>query len=133
METLTKQDEELLALAKAVIYKNYDGVHYNHTVGAAVRCRNGNMYIGVNVYSLHGACAEMIALGNAITAGERDFECIVAYRGGEDEGVLSPCGNCRQLLSTYMPKGEVILEINGEHKKISVSELLPYAYEVESE
>jgi len=46
----------------------------------AIRCRNGNIYTGVNVYSNHGACAEMIAIGSAITNGEREFECLVAAR-----------------------------------------------------
>lgn len=48
---------------------HYDEVEQNHTVGAAVRCKSGNVYAGVNVYSLHGACAEQVAIGTAITQG----------------------------------------------------------------
>lgn len=131
LEMLTDKDRELIAQAQRAIRLNYDGIHYNHTVGAAVRCGNGNVYTGVNVYSLHGACAEQVAIGAAITQGERDFETIVAVRGKEGEEILPPCGNCRQMLCDYMPECEVILMVRGEEKKIRAKELLPFAYKVE--
>lgn len=84
--------------------------------------------MGVNVYSLHGACAEQVAIGNAITNGERDFVSIVAVRGEKGDEILPPCGNCRQLLSDYAPNCEVILSSKG---KVLASELLPFAYNVE--
>ncbi len=81
MQDLTEKDFELIERASETIKKNYDSIKYNHTVAVAVRCKNGKIYTGVNVYSLHGACAEVIAIGSAITYGEREFECIVAVRG----------------------------------------------------
>ena len=68
MKALTRADYELLTEAQRVIQSNYDEAEQNHTVGAAVRCKSGNVYAGVNVYSLHGACAEQVAIG---TAGKR--------------------------------------------------------------
>ena len=115
---LTDKDCELIAEAQKAIQLNYDEMNYNHTVGAAVRCRNGKIYIGVNVYSLHGACAEQVAIGTAITNGERDIETIVAVRGKNGEEIVPPCGNCRQILHDYIPECEVILEVNGKYKKI---------------
>lgn len=38
--------------------KNFDGEKYNHTVGAAIKCKNGNIYTGVNCDGIHGSCAE---------------------------------------------------------------------------
>lgn len=128
MEDLTKEDLELIEQASITIKRNYDSLKYNHTVGAAVRCKDGKIYTGVNVYSLHGACAEMIAMGTAITEGERDFECIVAVRGANDGEVLPPCGNCRQFLLEYMRDCKVIVNVNDEVKKITVRDLLPFAY-----
>ncbi|MFR8237800.1 MAG: cytidine deaminase family protein [Dorea sp.] len=131
MKALTRADYELLTEAQRVIRSNYDEVEQNHTVGAAVRCKSGNVYAGVNVYSLHGACAEQVAIGTAITQGEREFEAIVAVRGKDGEEIVPPCGNCRQMLNDYMPECSVILRIDGEEKKVKARELLPFAYGVE--
>lgn len=128
MQTLSELDLDLISQAQAAISKNYDGVNFNHTVGAAVRCKSGAVYVGVNVYSIHGACGEQIAIGNAITNGERDFVAIVAVRGEFGEEILPPCGNCRQMLGDYAPECEVI--IANDHK-IKARELLPFAYKVE--
>ena len=132
MQALTAQDHALIAAARAAIIRNYDHIHFNFTVGAAVRCADGEVYTGVNVYSIHGACAEQVALGAAITAGERVFETIVAVRGADGDELLPPCGNCRQILSDYAPDCAVILAVDGTMRKIPARMLLPYAYEVET-
>lgn len=128
MYLLTDQDYSLIAEAQRAIQLNYDGKDALHTVGAAVRCKNGRVYVGVNVYSLHGACAEQVAIGTAITHGERDFETIVAVRGKAGGEIIPPCGNCRQILCDYMPECEVILSIDGEERKLPAKELLPFSY-----
>mgnify|MGYP000002910853 FL=1 len=132
MQKLDEKDLTLITQAQKVIEDNYDEVNFNHTVGAAVRCKSGNIYVGVNVYSLHGACAEQIAIGAAITNGERDFECIVAVRGKHGQEILPPCGNCRQMLSDYAPQCQVIVEYENGICKVSAKELLPFAYQIES-
>ena len=131
LEPITDTDKELIVMARQAIIPNYDGVSYNHTVGAAVRCKNGRIYTGVNVYSIHGACAEQVAIGAAITAGEREFEVIVAAEGEKGERILPPCGNCRQMLSDYMPDCMVLIPTEGEIKKVAAKELLPFAYVVQ--
>lgn len=130
MLDLTEQDHALVAQAQEVIRKNYDGVKYFHVVGAALRCKDGTVYRGVDIFSVHGACAEYTAMGTAITEGAREFDCIVAVGGDNLDQVYSPCGNCRQLLLTYMPDGYVIVNTQQGLKKISVKELIPYAYHV---
>lgn len=131
MEALADRDYELIAKAREVIQLNYDQERYNHTVGAAIRCKNGKVYVGVNVYSLHGACAEQVAIGTAITNGEKDFDVMVAVRGKEGEEIIPPCGNCRQILHDYMPDCEIIVPVCGKLKKIKAEELLPFSYSVE--
>jgi len=131
MEKLNDLDLELIEKAREVITSNYDKVDYNHTVGAAVRCSSGKIYTGVNVYSMHGACAEQIAIGTAISNGKREFETVVAVRGESGEEILPPCGNCRQMLSDYMPKCSVIVTGAEEAVKVYAHELLPFAYQVE--
>ena len=129
--SLTDRDYELIEAARDAIHRNYDQENHNHTVGSAVRCISGKIYIGVNIYSLHGACAEQVAIGSAITQGERCFEAIVAVRGKNGEEIIAPCGNCRQILNDYMPDCDVIVSAHGEPKKIKAKELLPFAYLVE--
>ena len=131
LSILTEKDNDLIAKAQEAIRSNYDGVNFNHTVGAAVRCGSGKIYTGVNVYSLHGACGEQVAIGTAVTQGEREFEAIVAVRGKDGEEIVPPCGNCRQMLFDYMPECEVILMADGEKRKVKAKELLPFAYRVE--
>lgn len=131
MNALLEKDYELIAEAKKAIRLNYDQKEENHTVGAAIRCKNDKVYVGVNVYSLHGACAEQVAMGTAITNGERDFDTVVAVRGKEGEEIIPPCGSCRQILHDYTPNCNVIISVDGEPKKIKAKELLPFSYSVE--
>ena len=86
MTELNEKDLELIGAARRAITANYDGERYMHTVGAAVRAAGGKIYVGIDVYSIHGACAELVALGAAMTAGEREFTHIVAVRGPEGAG-----------------------------------------------
>lgn len=125
---LSQKDQELLSYAQQAIMANYDGINYHHTVGAAVRGKSGKVYNGVNINAIHGACAEMIAIGAAFTAGERDLECIVAVRGEQGKEVVAPCGNCRQVLADYAPSLQVILAIEQELLTKNIRELLPHAY-----
>src|SRR2546426_10546676 len=67
-------------------------------VGAAVQCKSGAVFAGSNIENIsHGLtiCAERIAIGSAVAAGERGF---VAIAGGGDTNATSvPCGACRQI------------------------------------
>jgi cytidine deaminase len=126
-----EDDAELLRAAADAIRRNYDPTGERHTVGAAVRCGGGKVYAGVNVYHLHGACAEVIVLGMAITAGEREFISIVAVRGAEGGEVVPPCGNCRQILVDYAPECDVVMPspaAPGGYTRVKAKDLLPGAY-----
>ena len=98
MQELDVEDHELVQAAEEVLRKNFDAAR--HTVGAAVRCASGRIYSGVNLKSCgYAPCAEPIAIGIAVSSGEREIESIVSVIGKEGAfHVLPPCGNCRQLL-----------------------------------
>ena len=126
---LTKADEELIVLALEVLARNFDDGVYNHTVGAAVRTKSGRIYTGVNCDGIHGSCAEYVTIGTAISSGERDFDTIVAVHEKAHNSVLSPCGNCRQMLVEYCPDIKVILnDENGNLIKVKARDLLPFAW-----
>ncbi|MGL4737420.1 MAG: hypothetical protein ACRCW2_08215 [Cellulosilyticaceae bacterium] len=121
---LNESDRELVRAATDIIQKNYDNVNWWHTVGAAVRTKKGEIYVGVNCDSVsHDSCAEYIAIGAAITAGEREFDTIVAVLGGEKPKILPPCGNCRQMLYSYDRTVDVIVD---DETKENILELLRY-------
>jgi len=52
MKLLDDKDYELIKEAERIISLNYDDVNFNHTVGAAVRCKSGKIYVGVVVKPL---------------------------------------------------------------------------------
>ena len=125
---LTEQDWALIEVAQEVLKRNFDDVHYNHTVGCAIRCKNGNLYKGINCDGNHGSCAEYITMGMAISSGEREFDTIVAVHPQHRNGVISPCGNCRQMLYEYCPDILIIVnDENGELIKVKARDLLPFA------
>jgi cytidine deaminase len=118
----------LIDAAAEALRKNYHAVR--HSVGAAVLCASGRIYTGVNVESSgHGVCAEPVALGAALTDGERGFLAVVAVckRDG-GYAILSPCGNCRQMLLDYAPEADVIYMDAHAPRSARARELLPGAY-----
>ena len=126
---LTDKDQELIDAAKVVIQKNYE--NDRHQVGAAIRTKAGRIYSGVHLESPGiDICAEPVALGMAISNGEREFDSIVAVGmgDGKEPHVLSPCGICRELIKYYGEDIAVIFVENGELKKSKAKDLLPGPY-----
>ena len=125
---ITEADKDLIKIALKKIESYFDNEKYNHTVGAAIRCKNGNIYSGVNCDGIHGSCAEYITMGIAISEGEREFDTIVAVHKDFPNKVIAPCGNCRQMLFEYCPDIKVILnDENGSLIKVKARDLLPFA------
>lgn len=118
-------DQELIEMAHAAAGRAYAPYSKFH-VGAALLGQSGKVFTGCNVenasYGLT-MCAERVALGLAVTCGEREFEAIaISVKGGG-----SPCGACRQVLSEFSPTLRVIMtDENGESvREMSLGELLP--------
>jgi cytidine deaminase len=101
------------------------------TVASAVRTGSGRVYTSVNLNGIHSPCAEPVALARAVQAGERKVRLMVAvHRSAAGPEVLSPCGNCRQLLWDYFPEASVILRYpNGALRRVTIEEALPGACE----
>ncbi|MCU0840980.1 MAG: cytidine deaminase [Thiobacillaceae bacterium] len=84
-------------------YSPYSGL----SVGAALLGADGSVVSGANVenaaYPL-GICAERTAIAAAVSQGLKDFRAIaVTARGSAlaTDGLLSPCGACRQTLIEF--------------------------------
>lgn len=127
---ITEQDRELIRVALECLEKNFDDGVYNHTVGCALLCSDGKVYTGVNCDGIHGSCAEYITMGIAISDGQREFDTIVAVHEKAKNGVVPPCGNCRQMLFEYCPNIKVIVnDDDGNLVKVKAADLLPFAWQ----
>ena len=130
LSALTDGDRALIDTALETLKNNFDDGIYNHTVGCAIRCKNGKIYTGVNCDGIHGSCAEYITIGAAISAGEREFDTIVAVHDKALNFVVSPCGNCRQMMYEYCPDIKVIVnDENGNLIAVKAKDLLPFAWQ----
>lgn len=125
---ITKEDQELIDSAAAVIKKNF--LYGKHHVGSAVRAKSGTIYVGVHLESQNvDVCAEHVAMGTEVSNGEKEFDSIVAVtmRDVPKPTIVPPCNTCRELINFYGPDIWVILEINGELKKCKARDLITSA------
>jgi cytidine deaminase len=109
-----------------------------HSVAAALRTTSGRVFTAIHLDANVGrvsVCAEAIALGMAVAAGERDYEAIVAVRHPKPHEpdqtiqIVSPCGMCREMLTDYAPDIVVLLpDGDGGIARATAKDLLPVKY-----
>jgi cytidine deaminase len=88
------------------------------------------VFTGVNVENASypiGVCAERIALGAAVTAGERAIETVAVV--GSSQEPTPPCGGCRQFIFEFGPDVLVVAETDdGRRTEWRIADLLPDAF-----
>jgi cytidine deaminase len=100
-------------------------------IGACVRAASGRLYAGCNVenasYGLT-ACAETMAIGAMIAAGDREIAEVVVLT--ERAELCPPCGRCRQQLAEFARPGVAIHLCGPEGVRLTTTlgELLPLAF-----
>jgi len=133
---LADADHALVEAARAVLLRHYRP--FWHTVGAALRSRDGRIWTGVHLGATVGRlsiCAEAIALGRAVMDGDGTIECAVAVRhpkpeeAVQDIAVVSPCGACRENLTDYDAGALVIVSTPDGLRKVPIGLLLPLPYQ----
>lgn len=133
---LAEADYELVKIARAVLLRHYRP--FWHTVGAALRSRDGRIWTGVHLGATVGRlsiCAEAIALGRVVMDGDGTIECAVAVRhpkpeeAVQDIAVVPPCGACRENLTDYDPATLVIVHTLNGLRKVPLNLLLPLPYQ----
>jgi len=99
-------------------------------VGAAILTQKGKVYTGANVESAsYGltACAERVALYQAVVSGARKFKKIAVVADGKEP--VTPCGVCRQVLAEFGENLEVICaNLKGKVRRFRLKELLPHSF-----
>jgi cytidine deaminase len=128
IEHLSPEDRALVEAARDLVQARY--VEGRHEVGAAVRMRSGAVHLGLHVESSIGRasiCAEGIAIGAAVAAGDREIDTIAAVLRLPDGSwrVVSPCGLCRELIGDYGPGAHVIDYADGSVRRVTIGSLLP--------
>jgi len=118
-------DKQLLQLAneaRANAYVPYSGF----AVGAALLCKDGSVYTGVNVENAAygpSICAERTAIFKAISEGNRRFVKLAVTCESDH---CRPCGVCRQVMFEHAPDMEVLMgNPEGFFVRTTVRELLP--------
>lgn len=133
---LDQRDHELVQAARAVLLRHYRP--FWHTVGAALRSRDGRVWTGVHLGATVGRlsiCAEAVALGRAVMDGDGTVECAVAVRHPKPDeamqeiAVVSPCGACRENLLDYDPAAQVIINTGEGLRKLWIRDMLPRPYQ----
>ncbi len=121
-------DQQLTEFALAAREHAY-APYSKFRVGAVLRTASGRTFTGANVENLSFGltiCAERVAVGSAVAAGETDFDCIVVV--ADTELPVSPCGACRQVLAEFAPNLRVVLvTVDGRSEEFRLDQLLPRA------
>jgi cytidine deaminase len=115
--------------ARENAYAPYSGFK----VGAAVRTRDGRVFVGCNVenasYGLCN-CAERTALFAAIASGYKrgDFTHLAVIADTPEP--CAPCGSCRQVMVELGGPMLMVIQANSSGKlaQSSAAELLPGAF-----
>ena len=120
------KNEQLILAARDA--RNRARVPYSHfAVGAALLAKGGQIFKGCNIENVSlrlTLCAEEVAVGAAVAAGETEFTAVAVI--ADSQQPVLPCGGCRQLLAEFNPAMEVIsATLSGSIERYSLKELLP--------
>lgn len=131
---MNKKIVKLISELENIAKKNKDIINLtNHSIVAcALITKTGKVFKGINVAWWHSMCAEVVALGNAFMAGERDFEYLVSVRLDKRDGttrLIAPCGICREMFDEFKLRHVkcILKNQKGEFEEHTVDELLPWS------
>ena len=122
--------ERLLAAARAVQGRAH-APYSNFHVGAAVLDEEDRVHAGCNVENAaypQGTCAESNAIAAMVAAGGTRIAAILVL--GKGDGLVTPCGGCRQRIREFAAPDTPILVAGQEGVRgtFTLDELLPKSF-----
>ncbi len=125
------QNIDLLGAAHDVLLNAY-APYSRFRVGCALEGESGTVYTGCNVenasYGLT-ICAERVAIGSAVAAGEQRFKRLVLVSDASEP--VAPCGACREVLREFGPT--LVVESHGGSGatvRWTIDQLLPGSFKL---
>lgn len=118
-------DKELIATATALVGNFAPSRDCTAgEVAAALVTAKGNVYTGICVDTAcsMGFCAEHAAVAEMLKGRESEIKTIVAVT---NEGIIAPCGRCRELIWQINERNAKTRVIVAPDKVMSLAELLP--------
>ncbi len=124
------QRAALLAAALAAMARAHAPYSKFH-VGAAVLDAQGRIHAGCNVENAaypQGVCAEAGALSAMVLAGGSEVQAVLVV--GHGEGLVTPCGGCRQKIREFAGPRTPIMIANPRQVRASftLEQLLPHSF-----
>lgn len=114
----------LVAAARRILGEFTLGDFTAGGVGAAIRSRSGRIYTGIcaDFACGLGFCAEAAAVAEMLKNRESEIDALVAIGA---EGILAPCGRCRELLAQVDVRNLDSVVVLGEGRTAALRDLLP--------
>lgn len=120
---MSEDHKELIRQAQELIDTRTDKLI--HTVAAAIKTKSGKVFTSVNLHHfMGGPHAEVAAFARVASEGEQP--AVIVAVGNNGRGVLTPCGECRQVMSDFYPDIQVIVDNDG--MTMTTQELLPVTF-----
>lgn len=121
---------KLIEEAKKALKNSYSP-YSNFKVGASVLTSSGNIYRGTNIENISYSatmCAERVAIFNAVSNGEMEFDAIAIYHNGDS--LPYPCGMCLQVLSEFVISDDFMVYVanDKEVESYTLKQLLPVKF-----
>jgi cytidine deaminase len=124
--------KKLLSFAEKAAENSYSP-YSKFAVGAAVLSGDGKVYFGTNIenasYGL-SMCAERVAVFTAVANGAENIKAVAVY---SSSGNVTPCGACRQVISEFAQKADIVYKDKNNKIKIEkINSLLPKCFDKKS-
>lgn len=127
------EKEKLVELAIEAMELSYSP-YSKFKVGAALVTNKGDVYLGANIENAaYGCtmCGERNAIYNAYMHNVKKDEIEALAIVGDTKEPISPCGQCRQVISEIFPKNKPIYlsNLNRKIMTVYVKDILPYGFD----